>query len=226
MQHSLPTLLYALSSFAPNISEETMNYHYNKHHKAYVDNLNRLIKGTKFEEMTLEEIVVQSPLHEPIFHNAGQVWNHNFYWESISPDGGGEPAGELLEQIIKEFGSFEEFKKKFSAAAMSVFGSGWTWLILDNYNKVAIKTTPNADTPLRDGEKCLLGLDVWEHAYYIDHRNNRSKYIDIFWNIANWEFAEKNYQTLKNQPSCKGLGTLICQAASKVSSWVEKLFKN
>ncbi len=190
--HVLPKLKYELSALSPLISIETMDFHYNKHHAAYVSNLNKFILGTEFENLSLEDIV-RNCKDAKIFNNAGQVWNHNFYWESLSPEGGKDPKGALLHSINDSFGSVELFKKYFSQSALSVFGSGWTWLI-DKNGKLEIINTSNAETPLQKNEKCLLALDVWEHAYYIDYRNNRNKYVDIFWDIVNWDFAQKNLE--------------------------------
>ena len=190
--HVLPKLKYELSALSPLISIETMDFHYNKHHAAYVSNLNKFILGTEFENLSLEDIV-RICKDAKIFNNAGQVWNHNFYWESLSPEGGKDPKGALLQAINNSFGSVELFKKDFSQSALNVFGSGWTWLV-DKNGKLEIINTSNAETPLQKNEKCLLALDVWEHAYYIDYRNNRSKYVDIFWDIVNWDFAQKNLE--------------------------------
>ncbi|MDR0363399.1 MAG: superoxide dismutase [Fe] [Bacteroidales bacterium] len=185
----LPELPYNHDALAPYISKETIEYHYGKHHATYVNNLNNLIKGADFEKMTLEEIIKKS--QGGIFNNAAQVWNHTFYWNGLSPNGGGEPKGKLAKEIEKEFGSFEEFKEKFSAAAATLFGSGWAWLVKDREGKLKIIQTSNAENPITKGEKPLLTCDVWEHAYYIDKRNARPKYIEDFWNLVNWEFVEE-----------------------------------
>ncbi len=191
MEHKLPELPFAKDALAPRISAETFEYHHGKHHAAYVANLNKLIAGTEFENMPLEEIVKKST--GPIFNNSAQHWNHSFYWNSLSPRGGGEPAGPLADAVVKSFGSFAQFKEKFTASAMSLFGSGWTWLVKTGDGGLAIENTPNAGTPLQTGKKALLTCDVWEHAYYIDYRNARAKYLEAFWEIVNWKFAEANY---------------------------------
>lgn len=190
MDHQLPELPYAKDALAPHISAETIEYHYGKHHKTYVDNINRLVTGTEFEKMSLEEIIQKSS--GGIFNNAAQVWNHTFYWNCLSPNGGGVPSGEIANAITKQFGSFTEFKEKFTNAAVTLFGSGWAWLVKGNDDSLSIETTSNAGDPLKDGKKPLLTCDVWEHAYYIDHRNARAKYIEAFWNLVNWEFVAQN----------------------------------
>ncbi len=192
MEHKLPPLPYAKEALAPNISAETLEYHYGKHHAAYVANLNKLIVGTPFENAPLEEIVQKAS--GPLFNNAAQTWNHTFYWNSLSPSGGGEPQGALAEAIKKSFGSFAAFKEKFSAAAVGQFGSGWAWLVKGPDGGVAIEATSNAGTPLQQGKKALLTCDVWEHAYYIDYRNARPAYVEAFWKIVNWRFAEDNWK--------------------------------
>ena len=190
MEHQLPELPYAKDALAPHISAETIEYHYGKHHKAYVDNINRLITGTEFEKMSLEEIIQKSS--GGIFNNAAQVWNHTFYWNCLSPNLGGEPTGEIANAITKQFGSFAEFKEKFTNAAIALFGSEWAWLVKNADGSLSIETTSNAGTPLKDGKRALLTCDVWEHAYYIDYRNARAKYMDAFWNLVNWEFVSQN----------------------------------
>ncbi|MFC1964646.1 superoxide dismutase [Chloroflexota bacterium] len=190
MEHKLPELPYSKDSLVPHISAETIEYHYGKHHKAYVDNINRLITGTEFERMPLEEIVRKSS--GGIFNNAAQVWNHTFYWNCLSPNGGGDPAGELANAITKQFESFVLFKEKFTNAAVTLFGSGWVWLVKNADGSLSIETTSNAGNPLKDDKKALLTWDVWEHAYYIDYRNARAKYIEAFWNLVNWEFVAQN----------------------------------
>lgn len=187
MIHELPLLPYALHALEPHISAETLEYHYGKHHKAYVDNLNRLISGTEFESLSLEEIIKKST--GPIFNNAAQVWNHTFYWNCLAPSAGGEPTGKLADAINDTFGSFANFKEKFSATAATTFGSGWAWLVKNREGKLEIISTSNANTPLKEGQIALLTCDVWEHAYYIDYRNARPKYIEQFWNLVNWEFV-------------------------------------
>ncbi|MDD5591109.1 MAG: Fe-Mn family superoxide dismutase [Dehalococcoidales bacterium] len=190
MGHQLPELPYEKDALLPHISAETIEYHYGKHHKAYVDNINRLITGTELEKMSLEEIIRKSS--GGIFNNAAQVWNHTFYWNCLSPEGGGQPTGELANAINKQFGTFNEFKEAFTSAAATLFGSGWAWLVQDAGGSLSIETTSNAGNPLQDGKKTLLTCDVWEHAYYIDYRNARAKYIDAFWNLVNWAFVARN----------------------------------
>jgi len=170
---------------------ETIEYHYGKHHKAYVDNINRLITGTEFEKMSLEEIVRKSS--GGIFNNAAQIWNHTFYWNCLSPKGEGKPTGELANVITEQFGSLAQFKEKFTNAAVTLFGSGWAWLVRNSDGSLSIETTINARTPLKDGKKALLTCDVWEHAYYIDYRNARAKYVESFWKLVNWDFVIKNF---------------------------------
>ncbi len=192
MEHKLPELPYAKNALAPHISEETIEYHYGKHHQAYVTNLNNLIKGGEFENATLEEIIQKSS--GGIFNNAAQVWNHTFYWHSLAPNAGGEPTGAIADAIKKSFGSFGDFKEKFSASAVGNFGSGWTWLVKKSDGSLEIVNTSNAGCPIREGLHALLTIDVWEHAYYIDYRNARPKYVEAFWNLVNWKFAEENYK--------------------------------
>ncbi|MBM3939831.1 MAG: superoxide dismutase [Fe] [SAR202 cluster bacterium] len=191
MKHELPPLPYAMDALAPTISKETLEFHYGKHHQAYVNNLNNMIPGTEFENMQLEDIVKKAPAG-PIFNNAAQVWNHTFYWNSMKP-GGGSPKGVLADAINKTFGSLDEFKKKFNAKAAGNFGSGWTWLVKKADGTLSIENTSNAGTPITAGMKPLLTCDVWEHAYYIDYRNARPQYLEKWWNVVNWEFAEKNF---------------------------------
>jgi len=190
MEHKLPELSYSQDALVPNISSETLEYHYGKHHKAYVDNLNKLILGTEFENSPLEEIIKKAS--GGIFNNAAQAWNHTFYWNCLSPKGGGIPTGDLVRAINKTFGSFEQFKEKFTNAAVTLFGSGWAWLVEMPDGSLAIEQTSNAGNPLVDGNKPLLTCDVWEHAYYIDYRNGRAKYIEAFWKLVNWEFVGQN----------------------------------
>jgi superoxide dismutase, Fe-Mn family len=185
MEHKLPELPYAKDALVPHVSKETIEYHYGKHHAAYVANLNKLIVGTEFADATLEQIVARAT--GPIFNNAAQVWNHTFYWNCLSPQGGGEPNGPLGEQIQQEFGSFLQFKEKFSAAAVGQFGSGWAWLIREPAGKLVIESTSNAMTPIKGGRKPILTCDVWEHAYYIDYRNARPAYVDAFFKVINWK---------------------------------------
>ena len=191
MEHSLPALPYAMDALAPHISKETLEFHYGKHHQTYVTNLNNLIKGGEFENAALEDIVKKSS--GGIFNNAAQIWNHTFYWHSLKPNGGGVPSGALADSINKKWGSFEEFKKAFQASALGNFGSGWTWLVKKADGSVDIVNTSNAATPLTGSDKPLLTCDVWEHAYYIDYRNARAKYLDAFWSLVNWDFAAKNF---------------------------------
>jgi Fe-Mn family superoxide dismutase len=192
MEHKLPELPYAKDALAPTISAETLEYHYGKHHNTYVVNLNKLIPGTEFENLSLEDIVKKSS--GGIFNNAAQVWNHTFYWHCLSPKGGGEPSGALADAINKSFGSFASFKEKFSATAIGTFGSGWGWLVKNNDGSLALESTSNAGTPLKDGKHALLTCDVWEHAYYIDYRNARPNYVEAFWKLVNWDFVSQNFK--------------------------------
>jgi Fe-Mn family superoxide dismutase len=175
----------------PYISEETLEFHHGKHHQTYVTNLNNLVPGTEFADLTLEEIILKSS--GPIFNNAAQVWNHTFYWNSLTPDGGGEPAGALADAINATFGSFEKFKEEFSKCAVTTFGSGWAWLVKNADGSLALVSTSNAGCPLTTGQTPLLTCDVWEHAYYIDYRNARPAYLEAFWALVNWEFAAANF---------------------------------
>ena len=187
MAIELPPLPYARDALAPHISAETLDYHYGKHHQTYVTNLNNLIKGTEFEALDLVAIVKKS--QGGMFNNAAQIWNHTFYWNSLSPKGGGEPSGKLADAIKKTYGGFAQFKEDFSKAAIGTFGSGWAWLVQRADGGLGIVSTSNAATPLTGSDRPLLTCDVWEHAYYIDYRNARAKYVEAFWNLANWEFA-------------------------------------
>lgn len=190
MSIQLPSLPYEKSALSPHISEETLEFHYGKHHKSYVDKLNGQIAGSPLEKATLEEIIKTSK--GGIFNNAAQVWNHTFYWNSLSPQGGGAPTAEVASAIDKTFGSFDKFKEEFSKAALTQFGSGWAWLV-EEAGTLKIVKTANADTPLTNPkQKALLTCDVWEHAYYVDYRNARNKYIEAFWNLVNWDFVNKN----------------------------------
>ena len=189
MEHKLPELPYAKDALAPHISPETLEYHYGKHHAAYVANLNKLIPGTEFENLSLEDIVKEAS--GGIFNNAAQVWNHTFYWNCLAPKAGGEPSGALAAAIHDAFGSFAQFKEKFTACAVTTFGSGWAWLVLDPSGKLAIERTGNAGCPITSGKKPLLTCDVWEHAYYIDYRNARPKYVESIWDLVNWAFVAK-----------------------------------
>ncbi|BBO60385.1 superoxide dismutase [Mycoavidus sp. B2-EB] len=191
MEHTLPALPYARNALVPHMSEETLEFHYGKHHQTYVTNLNNLIKGTEFENLSLEEIIKKSS--GPIFNNAAQIWNHTFFWHSLSPQGGGQPAGALAEAIDRQWGSYAQFKEAFTKVAIGTFGSGWAWLVKKADGALDIVSTSNAVTPLTTGAKPLLTLDVWEHAYYIDYRNARPKFIDAFWQIVNWNFAANNF---------------------------------
>lgn len=191
MAFELPALPYALDALQPYISKETLEYHYGKHHLAYVNNLNNLIQNTEFANESLENIILRSS--GGIFNNAAQVWNHTFYWHCLSPNGGGEPTGELAAAINKYFGSFEQFKENFTKTAIATFGSGWAWLVKNKDGSLAITSTSNAGTPMTEGQKALFTCDVWEHAYYIDYRNLRPKYLENFWELANWEFVSKNF---------------------------------
>ncbi len=190
MSFSLPDLPYKKDALAPHISSETLDYHHGKHHAAYVTNLNKLIDGKPEAQKSLEDIIKSS--EGPLFNNAAQVWNHTFYWSCMKPNGGGQPTGDLLDAINRDFGSFEKFKEAFSTAAATQFGSGWAWLVLDK-GKLKVTKTGNADLPMKHNCKALLTIDVWEHAYYIDYRNLRPKYIETFMNhLANWDFALEN----------------------------------
>jgi len=190
MAFELPALPYEKNALEPYISSETLDYHYGKHHQTYVNNLNNLVTGTPDENKSLEEIILSA--EGGLFNNAAQVWNHTFYWHCLTPNGGGEPSGKLLEAIKAAFGDYQEFHAQFTKTAISTFGSGWAWLVQNKDGKLEIISTSNADTPMRHGQKALLTCDVWEHAYYIDYRNARPKYIDSFWNLVNWEFVESN----------------------------------
>ncbi|WP_163577688.1 superoxide dismutase [Halomonas faecis] len=191
MVFELPALPYEKNALAPHLSAETLDYHYGKHHQAYVDKLNELIEGTEDADKTLEEIIQSSS--GGLFNQAAQVWNHTFYWHCLSPHGGGEPGGALAEAIDARFGSFATFKETFNAQAMANFGSGWTWLIKTGDGGVDIVNTSNADTPIAHGRIPLLTIDVWEHAYYIDYRNARPKYLENVWKILNWDFVALNF---------------------------------
>jgi Fe-Mn family superoxide dismutase len=191
MEHKLPPLPYAMDALQPHISKETLEFHYGKHHQAYVTNLNNLIKGTEFENASLEDIIRKAS--GGVFNNAAQVWNHSFYWNCLAPKAGGAPAGALAAAIDKKWGAFAAFKEAFSKSAVGNFGSGWTWLVKKADGSVDIANTSNAATPLTGADKPLLTCDVWEHAYYIDYRNARPKYVESFWNLANWDFAAKNF---------------------------------
>ena len=191
MTHELPPLPYAIDALAPHISKETLEYHHGKHHKTYVDNLNKLIPGTEFENLSLEDIVRKST--GGVFNNAAQIWNHTFYWNCLAPNAGGKPTGALAAAIDQAFGSFDAFKEKFSQTAIGTFGSGWGWLVKNASGGLELVSTSNAGCPLTAGQTPLLTCDVWEHAYYIDYRNLRAKYVETFWNLVNWDFVARNF---------------------------------
>ncbi|ENO87494.1 superoxide dismutase [Thauera linaloolentis] len=193
MEHTLPALPYAKDALAPHISAETLEFHYAKHHQAYVTNLNNLIKGTEYENLELEAIIKKAPAGG-VYNNSAQVWNHTFFWSSMKPNGGGEPTGALADAIKAKWGSFEDFKKAFQASAVGNFGSGWTWLVKKADGSVDIINMGAAGTPLTTGDKALLCIDVWEHAYYIDYRNRRPDFVATFLDkLANWDFAAQNF---------------------------------
>jgi len=192
MQHILPELPYPKNALEPYISAETLEYHHGKHHRAYVNKLNELIQGTEFENKSLEEIILTSS--GPIFNNAAQVWNHTFYWNCLAPKGnGGEPKGEFLKALERDFGSVQNFLEQFQKAGIGQFGSGWAWLVRNDSGKLAIEATSNAQNPLQTKKKPILTWDVWEHAYYIDYRNDRAKHLQSITQIINWEFANRNF---------------------------------
>ncbi|MDZ4082461.1 MAG: superoxide dismutase [Bdellovibrionales bacterium] len=194
MAFELPTLPYSTDALMPHMSPETFQYHYGKHHKAYVDNLNKLVPGTEFEKMTLEDIIKKSS--GPMFNNAAQIWNHTFFWNCLSPNGGGEPTGALADAIKADFGSFQAFKDKFTETAIKTFGSGWAWLVKNkNTGKLECVSTSNAGCPLTDGHKPILTVDVWEHAYYVDFRNDRAKFVETYWKMVNWKHATSCFQS-------------------------------
>jgi Fe-Mn family superoxide dismutase len=194
MAFILPPLPYELDALQPYISRETLEYHYGKHHQAYVTNLNNLVAGTDLENKKLEEIIKTQPAGA-IFNNAAQDWNHSFYWKCLSPNGGGEPKGALLAAINKSFGDFDKFKDQFTKSAIATFGSGWAWLVKNPQGGLEIVTTSNAGTPLTTPNIPLLTCDVWEHAYYIDYRNSRQKYMEAFWSLVNWDFVTINFNS-------------------------------
>ncbi|MFT6916276.1 MAG: Fe-Mn family superoxide dismutase [Motiliproteus sp.] len=191
MSFELPALPYAKDALQPHISAETLDYHHGKHHNTYVVKLNGLLPGSDFENKTLEQIITTAPAGG-VFNNAAQIWNHSFYWNSLSPTGGGEPTGAVAEAINGAFGSFAEFKAKFTDSAINNFGSSWTWLVKNADGSLAIVNTSNAGCPLTAGQTPLLTVDLWEHAYYIDFRNVRPDYMNAFWALVNWEFVAKN----------------------------------
>ncbi len=191
MSFELPELPFAKNALAPHISEETLEFHYGKHHQTYVTNLNNLVTGTEFEGSSLEQIISKSS--GGIFNNAAQIWNHTFYWNSLSPNGGGEAAGDFANAIDRTFGSFDKFKEQFTKCAVTTFGSGWAWLVKNADGSLALVSTSNAGCPLTEGQTPLITCDVWEHAYYIDYRNARPKYLEAFWALVNWDFAAANF---------------------------------
>ena len=193
MTFQQPDLPYAKDALKGFVSEEGFDYHYGKHHAAYFANLNKLVDGTELADMSLEDVVKKCPLGG-VFNNSAQAWNHAFFWECMSPNGGSAPGGEVGEAIKASFGDFDTFKEKFSQAAATLFGSGWAWLAQDAEGKLEILALSNADTPLRQNKRPLLTIDVWEHAYYIDYRNARPKFIEGFWDVVNWDFANQNMQ--------------------------------
>ena len=193
MEHTLPALPFAMDALAPHMSQETFEYHYGKHHQAYVTNLNNLIKGTEYEALDLEAIIKKAPAGG-VYNNSAQVWNHSFFWNCLKPGGGGAPGGALADAINQKWGSLDEFKKAFQTSAVGNFGSGWTWLVKKADGSVDIVNMGAAGTPLTTADRALLCVDVWEHAYYIDYRNLRPKFVETFLNnLANWSFAEKNF---------------------------------
>ncbi|MDE7467983.1 MAG: superoxide dismutase [Muribaculaceae bacterium] len=191
MKYEQPELPYSRDALAPAISAETVDYHYGKHEKAYIDNLNRLIQGTEFDDMQLEEIIEKA--EGPLFNNASQAWNHIFYFFTFSPDGSREPGGELRKAIDRDFGSFEKFKEAFVEAGVGIFGSGWVWLCSDENGKLLIIQASNAQNPLKDGLQPLLVFDVWEHAYYLDYQNRRADALRALWDIVDWDVVESRY---------------------------------
>ncbi|MFA6200740.1 MAG: superoxide dismutase [Bacteroidales bacterium] len=190
-QFKLPELPFAQDALEPHISKTTLEFHYGKHHQAYVDNLNKLIIGTEFENSNLEDIIMKAS--GGIFNNAAQVWNHTFYWNCLTPNSKLQPEGKLKEAIVAEFGSFEQFKEKFTNAAVTLFGSGWAWLVKNQEGKLEIVQTSNAENPMRQGKNPILVCDVWEHAYYLDKQNRRPAYLESFWKIVDWKKVEDRY---------------------------------
>jgi Fe-Mn family superoxide dismutase len=199
MPYTLPDLPYSKDALKPHISSETLDYHHGKHHAAYVTNVNKLLEGTGLDKLPLEELIVTgvekvSPdKRTAVYNNAAQVYNHTFYWNCLKPSGGGAPTGKLAEAITKSFGSFDKFKELFTKTAVGHFGSGWAWLVKTPNGSLEVYSTSNAATPLTEKKKPLLTCDVWEHAYYIDYRNARAKYVEAFWNVVNWDFVAKNF---------------------------------
>jgi Fe-Mn family superoxide dismutase len=191
MAFTLPPLPYDKNALAPHISAETLDFHYGKHHQTYVTNLNKLVEGKPEASKSLEDIIMSS--EAGLFNNSAQVWNHTFYWHCMKPNGGGQPSGDLADAIKRDFGSLEKFSEEFSNAAATQFGSGWAWLVIGKDKKLAVTKTGNADLPMKHGQKALLTIDVWEHAYYIDYRNARPKYIETFLkSLVNWDYALEN----------------------------------
>jgi Fe-Mn family superoxide dismutase len=184
----LPDLPYAIDDLEPHLSAETLQYHYGKHHQKYVNTLNELAEGTEFENMTLEQIICQAD--GKVYNNAAQIWNHTFYWYSFSPDGKREPLAGAAKKLSDNFGSFEQFKEKFNSVCMGLFGSGWVWLSMDSDGQLSIDAGKDADNPLREGKTPLLTCDMWEHAYYIDYRNDKQSYLDAFWQLVDWKVIE------------------------------------
>lgn len=197
MPFTLPPLPYDKNALAPHISANTLDFHYGKHHQAYVTNLNKLVEGTELDKASLEEVILASakdPAKAGIFNNSAQVWNHTFYWRSMKPNGGGKATNDAGKQIEKDFGSYEKFVEEFKNAGATQFGSGWAWLVLDS-GKLKVTKTPNADLPMAHGQKALLTMDVWEHAYYLDYQNRRPDYIGTFLDkLVNWDFVNENLQ--------------------------------
>lgn len=189
MAFTLPDLPYAKDALAPHMSAETLEFHYGKHHKTYVDKANGMIEGTEFADASLEEVIMKS--EGGLFNNVAQIWNHSFFWNCLTPNAG-EPSAALQAELEKAFGSVDAFKEKFTATAIGTFGSGWAWLVKTADGSLDIVSTSNAGTPMTSGQTALLTCDVWEHAYYIDHRNARPSYLDAFWKLVNWEFVENN----------------------------------
>ena len=190
MAFELPPLPYEKNALEPHLSAETLEFHHDKHHNAYVVNLNNLVPGTEFEGKSLEDVIKTST--GGIFNNAAQIWNHTFYWNCLKPAGGGEPTGKLSDAINAAFGDFARFKEQFTDTSIKTFGSGWGWLVQRKDGSLALASTSNAATPLTGEDTPLLTCDVWEHAYYIDYRNARPKYLDAFWNLVNWDFVASN----------------------------------
>lgn len=192
MPFELPPLPYEMNALQPYISEETLEYHWGKHHRAYVNKLNELTKDNEYADLSLEEVIKKSR-SGPIFNNSAQVWNHTFYWHCMTPNAHPEPQGQLADAIKKHFGSFKEFKDKFNLAATGQFGSGWAWLAKNSDGSLEIFSTSNAGTPMTENKQAILTCDVWEHAYYIDTRNDRAKYVENFWKLVNWQFVSDQF---------------------------------